>query len=134
MLDIDKFKTYNDLYGHQKGDIVLRAVAKTIEQGLRRPGDFAARWGGEEFVALLANTDRSGALEVAERIRADVEKLHISCEKSSDAEAPVTISLGVESLIPDTNSSLDLFISAADTALYEAKAAGRNRVCVVGHG
>ena len=132
MLDIDKFKTYNDLYGHQKGDIVLRAVAKTIEQGLRRPGDFAARWGGEEFVALLANTDRAGALEVAERIRADVEKLHISCEKSSDAEAPVTISLGVESLIPDTNSSLDLFISAADTALYEAKAAGRNRICTAG--
>jgi diguanylate cyclase (GGDEF)-like protein len=131
MLDIDKFKTYNDQYGHQKGDIVLRAVAKSIEQDLRRPGDFAARWGGEEFVALLANTDQPGAVEVAERIRVSVEQLHIACE-SSDAAAPVTISIGVETLIPDTNSSLDLFISAADTALYEAKAAGRNRICTAG--
>jgi len=128
MFDVDKFKTYNDAYGHQQGDAVLRAVAKTIEQGLKRPGDFAARWGGEEFVALLANTDMLGALEVAERIRAAVEKINLTCEECSDT-GPVTISIGVESLIPDPNTSLDLFISAADDALYEAKAAGRNKVC-----
>jgi len=129
MLDIDKFKTYNDTYGHQQGDAILRAVAKSIEQNLRRPGDFAARWGGEEFVALLANTDRPGAVEVAERIRENIETLHVTGEKPSNLAAPVTISIGVESLIPEPNNSLDLFISAADDALYEAKAAGRNRVC-----
>jgi len=127
MFDVDKFKTYNDIYGHQQGDAVLRAVAKIIEQGLKRPGDFAARWGGEEFVALLANTGRLGALEVAERIRAAVEKINLTCDECSDT-VPVTISIGVESLIPEQSNSLDLFISAADNALYEAKAAGRNCV------
>ncbi|MDR0330778.1 MAG: diguanylate cyclase, partial [Chitinispirillales bacterium] len=67
MLDIDKFKTYNDTYGHLQGDIILRAVAKEIERSLKRPADFAARWGGEEFAALLGNTDAPGALKVAER-------------------------------------------------------------------
>jgi len=128
MLDVDKFKAYNDTYGHQQGDNVLRAVAKTLETTLKRPADFAARWGGEEFAALLAGTDMTGALDVAERIRANVEKLHLIYNECSDT-APVTISIGVESMMPDPNSSLDLFISAADNALYAAKKAGRNRVC-----
>jgi diguanylate cyclase (GGDEF)-like protein len=131
MLDLDKFKTYNDAYGHQQGDAVLRAVAKAVESGLRRPGDFAARWGGEEFIALLANTDMTGALKVAERIRANVEQLHLNNEKCAGVHQ-ITVSIGVESLIPDQNSSLDLLISAADNALYEAKAAGRNCVCATG--
>jgi len=127
MLDVDKFKAYNDTYGHQQGDAVLRAVAKSLEQDMMRPGDFAARWGGEEFAAMLAGTDQDGAMQVAERIRANVEKLHISCAGNS-TPAPVTISIGVESVMPDRDSSLDLFISAADSALYAAKKAGRNRV------
>ncbi|MCL2219745.1 MAG: diguanylate cyclase [Chitinispirillia bacterium] len=131
MLDVDKFKTYNDVYGHQQGDNVLRAVARSLVQDMKRPGDFAARWGGEEFAALLANTDMMGALEVAERIRANVEKLHLTNCECSDA-APVTISIGVESVTPDPNMSLDLFISAADNALYTAKKTGRNRVCKAG--
>ncbi|MDR2577782.1 MAG: diguanylate cyclase [Chitinispirillales bacterium] len=128
MLDVDRFKAYNDAYGHQQGDMVLKAVAQSIESDLKRPGDFAARWGGEEFVALLANTDLNGALEVAERIRANIEKLNITNEKCSNTP-PITISIGVECQTPDHNASLSKFISAADHALYQAKAAGRNRVC-----
>jgi diguanylate cyclase (GGDEF)-like protein len=128
MLDIDKFKSYNDIYGHQQGDVILRAVAQSIQRDLKRPGDFAARWGGEEFAALLATTDMMGALDVAERIRANVEKLNIVNDSCSDMP-PITISIGAESMSPDKDSSLDKFISAADDALYRAKAAGRNRVC-----
>lgn len=131
MLDVDKFKAYNDTYGHQQGDNVLRAVAKSLEQDMMRPGDFAARWGGEEFAAVLACTDLNGAMQVAERIRANIEALRITVPGTSDV-APVTISIGVESMMPDQNSSLDLFISAADNALYAAKKAGRNRVCGAG--
>jgi diguanylate cyclase (GGDEF)-like protein len=118
MMDIDRFKTYNDTYGHQKGDVLLQAVAKAITQTINRPGDFAARWGGEEFVVLLPNTDMNGAVKIAQSIRANVEK-----------GAKITISIGVNTLIPTKASSLDGFISAADDALYKAKEMGRNRVC-----
>jgi diguanylate cyclase (GGDEF)-like protein len=118
MMDIDRFKAYNDTYGHQKGDVLLQAVAKAITQTINRAGDFAARWGGEEFVVLLPNTDIDGALNIAESIRANVEK-----------GAKITISIGVNTLIPTQNSSLDGFISAADDALYKAKEMGRNKVC-----
>ncbi|MDR3012702.1 MAG: diguanylate cyclase [Chitinispirillales bacterium] len=131
MLDIDRFKNYNDTYGHQQGDKVLYAVAKCIEKSLTRPRDFAARWGGEEFSALLPNTDLGGAEEVAERIRVNVEQLKIPCEKCPDGMASsVTISVGAASVIPDNDSSLDRFISLADNALYEAKRTGRNKVCL----
>jgi len=132
MLDVDKFKTYNDIYGHQQGDVILCAVAKSLQRDLKRPGDFAARWGGEEFAALLANTDTPGALEVAERVRANIEGLHLTGARTPQTAAPpapITISIGVATQTPEHNSSLDLFISAADTALYAAKKAGRNRVC-----
>ena len=131
MLDVDKFKTYNDVYGHQQGDEVLRTVAKSLARDLKRPGDFAARWGGEEFAALLANTDLNGALGIAEQVRANIEKLHITCAGKSDI-TPVTISIGAESVVPNLKTSLDAFISAADDALYAAKRAGRNRVCWAG--
>jgi len=117
ILDVDKFKNYNDTYGHQKGDIVLKAVAKRLEQTVKRPGDLAARWGGEEFVALLPNTDSNGAFELAEAIRLAIEK-----------DNAVTVSVGVNTQIPGQNSTIDSFISAADSALYKAKQAGRNRV------
>jgi len=119
MLDVDKFKDYNDTYGHQRGDAVLKAVAKCVEHAVKRPGDFAARWGGEEFSVLLSNTDSAGALKIAKSIRARVEE-----------ETSVTVSVGVNTQTPEQNSSLDGFISAADNALYDAKRQGRNRVCV----
>ena len=126
MLDLDKFKTLNDTYGHQQGDIVLQAVSQVYPKSFRRPGDFAARWGGEEFIVLLPNTPLAGALEVAENIRKDIGKLEIPGREGSIIK--LTISIGVNSIIPEQGSSLDAFISGADDALYAAKQAGRNRV------
>jgi diguanylate cyclase (GGDEF)-like protein len=126
MIDVDKFKNYNDTYGHQQGDVVLKTVAKIFAQSIKRSGDFAARWGGEEFAVLLPNTVMDGALDIAERIREDVESMLIPCADGSANR--VTISIGVNSLIPVQSSSVDTFISNADKALYEAKAQGRNRV------
>jgi diguanylate cyclase (GGDEF)-like protein len=125
MLDIDDFKNVNDTYGHQQGDIVLQMVAQTFPQAFRRPIDFAARWGGEEFIALLPNTHMEGAMEIAEKIRADIEKKETPC---SEGIIKITISIGVNSLVPSQNSSLNVFISKADKALYAAKEAGKNKV------
>ncbi len=118
MLDVDKFKIHNDTYGHQEGDAILKVIARSIEQTIKRPGDFAARWGGEEFAVLLPNTDSKGALVIAESIRLNVEK-----------STAVTVSIGAHTQIPEQSSSLDNFISAADNALYKAKKMGRNMVC-----
>jgi len=125
--DIDMFKSYNDEYGHQQGDTALQAVAKTMEQSLNRPGDFAARWGGEEFVVLLPNTDLSGAVNIADRIRINIYNVIIPCEDGT--ETRVSVSIGVNSQAPRQNSSRNSFISEADKALYNAKYTGRNQVC-----
>jgi diguanylate cyclase (GGDEF)-like protein len=121
MLDIDNFKKYNDFYGHQQGDDVLCIIAKIIEQTPKRPGDFVARWGGEEFAVLLSNTEEKGALKVAEAIRANVEQTYI------------TVSIGVNTQFPEQDSSLESFIAVADKELYKAKDAGRNKVCSSTH-
>ena len=126
MVDIDKFKNINDTYGHQQGDKILQIVARTFHQSFKRPSDFAARWGGEEFVILLPNTHIDGAADVAERIRMDIENTDI--KNSDGSKIQVTVSIGVNSIIPDKESSRDEFISKADKALYAAKDAGRNRV------
>ena len=127
MIDVDWFKKYNDTYGHQQGDLVLQTVALLLTQSLNRPGDVAARWGGEEFVVLLPNTDLAGALKIAERIRVNVGKTVIPC--ADGAETKITVSIGVNTQAPANDSPLESFISQADRALYEAKEAGRNRVC-----
>jgi len=127
IIDIDKFKIFNDTYGHQHGDIVLQAAANIFPQSFRRPGDFAARWGGEEFVVLLPNTPLEGAMHVAEKIRADIEEAVIPCAGGSNTG--ITISIGVNTQKPTQGSSIDAFLSLADKALYAAKEAGRNRVC-----
>jgi diguanylate cyclase (GGDEF)-like protein len=126
MIDVDKFKDYNDTYGHQQGDVVLKTVADVFKQSVKRSGDFAARWGGEEFGVVLPNTVLNGALEIAEKIRTDVEDVLIPCADGSTNK--VTISIGVNSMMPTQGSSIDAFISNADKALYEAKDRGRNRV------
>jgi diguanylate cyclase (GGDEF)-like protein len=126
MLDIDDFKNVNDTYGHQQGDIILQMVAKTFPKAFRRPADFAARWGGEEFIVLLPNTRLEGAMEIAEKIRADIEKTEIICYEG--VKIKITVSIGVNSLMPAQNSSLNAFISNADKALYAAKEAGKNKV------
>jgi diguanylate cyclase (GGDEF)-like protein len=129
MLDLDKFKLLNDTYGHQQGDVVLKAVSRIFAKSFKRPGDFAARWGGEEFVVLLPNTHLEGALDVAENIRKDIENLEILGFIGEERIIiKITISIGINTETPVQNSSLNKFISGADNALYAAKQAGRNRV------
>ncbi|MCL1906092.1 MAG: diguanylate cyclase [Clostridiales bacterium] len=127
VMDIDKFKAYNDTYGHQQGDAVLRSVAKTIESSLNRPGDFAARWGGEEFVVLLPKTDINGAENIANRIRLNISDVVISC--ADGTKTRVTVSIGINTRAPGQDSLHNSFIEEADKALYKAKQTGRNRVC-----
>ena len=126
ILDIDKFKAYNDTFGHQQGDVALQIVAKILNNSIRRSTDFAARWGGEEFAALLPGTDSVGAIGLAESIRMEIENATIPCNDPRGSKT--TVSIGINTSIPQVNSSIAEFISKADAALYESKKAGRNRV------
>jgi len=128
MIDIDKFKNYNDEFGHQQGDAALVAVAGMFRTVLKRPGDFAARWGGEEFIALLPNTNAEGALEVAEQMRSFVENMEIPCQDGRITK--ITLSVGVNTQTPEHQDVVSEFIRYADEALYEAKRKGRNQVCL----
>ncbi|MDR0447363.1 MAG: diguanylate cyclase [Treponema sp.] len=125
IIDVDKFKNYNDTFGHQQGDVALKTTAKTIKQTIKRAMDFAARWGGEEFIVLLPSTDSAGAVCVAEKIRMEIENMIIPCTDLKGTR--LTVSIGVNTLIPVTDSPIDRFLSVADTALYKAKETGRNR-------
>jgi diguanylate cyclase (GGDEF)-like protein len=127
MLDVDYFKNYNDNYGHQKGDQVLIQVASALSSVINRSGDLLARYGGEEFAAILSNTHAEGAYRMAEEMRSIVEAQAIEHGYSKVAKC-ITISLGVATLIPTLDSSPSRLIDAADRALYQAKASGRNRV------
>lgn len=126
MMDIDKFKDYNDRYGHPQGDLLLKTVAAVFTRELNRPADFVARWGGEEFAALLPDTDLPGALEVAERIRRSVEATVIPYGDGLPTCA--TISIGIQTLLPTVDSLAEELINGSDQALYAAKHSGRNVV------
>jgi len=128
MMDIDKFKNYNDTHGHQQGDAALKAFAKISSGSLMRAVDFAARWGGEEFIMLLSGTDTDGAAAVAERVRMNVEAAVIPTEEG--AETKITVSIGVNTIVPDADTSVKEFIEKADQALYKAKESGRNRFVI----
>ncbi|HHY09095.1 MAG TPA: diguanylate cyclase [Firmicutes bacterium] len=127
MLDLDLFKPYNDTYGHLQGDDVLKMVAKTLQKTLQRPGDLIARWGGEEFVVLLPDTDQVGAVVVAEKLRKAIEDLKIP-HKASPLGEIVTISAGVATSVPGDKQSYNLLLQKADEAVYKAKELGRNKV------
>lgn len=127
LADIDYFKLYNDSYGHPKGDECIQEVAKTIAETARRPADLVARYGGEEFAIILPNTELSGAVQVAEKIRSQVKAKAI-LHQNYTASKYVTISCGVAVVIPDPESSEKVLISLADKALYRAKSEGRDRV------
>ncbi len=127
LCDVDFFKTYNDTYGHQAGDECLQQVATAIKSAIKRPADFVARYGGEEFVVILPLTGAKGAVHVAEQIRAAVKAAEIA-HANSQVGKYVTLSLGVASTVPDHTSSPATLIAAADQALYQAKAQGRDRV------
>ncbi|MDR2447913.1 MAG: diguanylate cyclase [Treponema sp.] len=128
MMDLDMFKCYNDTYGHPQGDQMLKVVAGVIARAAKRPADLAVRMGGEEFGLLLPNTKRSGALEIAKRIRREVEKTSVPLVGGEEATS-ITISIGVACMIPTLQTKAEALISAADQRLYEAKKQGRNRVC-----
>lgn len=127
MIDVDKFKAYNDHYGHLAGDECLKKVAKVMQQTLRRAGELAARYGGEEFVILLPGHDVNSALAEAQRIRSAVEALSLP-HKASDTAQVVTVSLGVASRMPQRAEDPYGLVQQADEALYLAKHQGRNRV------
>ncbi|MBA4422146.1 MAG: hypothetical protein C0390_03460 [Syntrophus sp. (in: bacteria)] len=129
MCDVDCFKLYNDHYGHLLGDVCLSSVSHAIDHCAKRPADLAARYGGEEFVVLLPNTNAEGAVFIAESIRLKVQDLMID-HAVSPVHKYVTLSLGVSSVIPEYNSNPQILLEASDSALYEAKRAGRNQVSV----
>jgi diguanylate cyclase (GGDEF)-like protein len=127
MIDIDYFHTYNETYGHPGGDACLRRVASEIAFCLRRPSDYLGRYGGEEFIAVLANTDAAGARIVAERLRAAVEQLALPHD-GSECSPVVTISVGFATVQPTQDLSVEALVHQADHSLLAAKAQGRNRV------
>ncbi|WP_321937699.1 GGDEF domain-containing protein [Paraburkholderia sp. J8-2] len=128
-IDIDRFKAYNDHYGHQAGDVALKTVARQISKCIDRPGDHVARYGGEEFVVVLPDTDTAGAILIAERIRTAIFDLHVS--HSQTPTGFLTVSVGISpKAIATVTCAADL-LKTADAALYEAKGLGRDRVCVV---
>lgn len=129
LCDIDYFKFYNDAYGHPIGDYCLQQVALAIECVIESTPGLVARYGGEEFGIILPYADKEQALKIAEKIAIGVNQLHIAHQKSLVSEY-VTISLGVHSLVPDSESSPELLIALADKALYEAKEQGRNQACL----
>ena len=125
MIDIDFFKNYNDEYGHSEGDKCLKLVAEVISTCATRINDFAARYGGDEFAVVLANTDEDGARIVAEKILQRVRNLNIPHAKSDAAEY-VTISIGVITGQPKCTQSAEDFIKRADEMLYKSKHSGRD--------
>lgn len=128
MIDIDNFKSYNDLYGHQAGDNCLRQVATALGSRLKRPNDLLARYGGEEFAIILPETGSRGAISLAENLRQAVEALKIPHAYACQNDLKVTISLGAATLLPQRDDDPGKLIVAADQALYQSKRAGRNRV------
>lgn len=130
MVDVDHFKAFNDLYGHQAGDACLTAIAGALDECVRRPPDMVARYGGEEFIVLLPQESLKGAIAVAERMLAGVRALSIPHARSS-CSPHVTISLGIAAMVPTRQDAPASLLAAADAGLYGAKAAGRNRHCSV---
>ena len=126
MFDIDRFKVYNDTFGHPEGDKVITAVAKTASRYLQRSTDFFARYGGEEFVAIMLGDNSNVAFEHFKKIRQEIENLHIP--HAGSVSEWVTVSIGGVTVVPEPGSSYDFYLKIADTMLYDAKNAGRNRV------
>jgi diguanylate cyclase (GGDEF)-like protein len=126
MIDVDLFKSYNDQFGHQRGDEALMTIAGCIHDGARRDGDVVARYGGEEFIVLLTDTGPEQAVEIGEKIRALV--LEQRASQHGEADATPTISVGVAAI--EANDGMDRreLVKAADLALYLAKNNGRNRI------
>jgi two-component system chemotaxis family response regulator WspR len=129
MIDVDNFKRYNDTYGHLAGDDVLKQVAAAIQATFRRPTDIAARFGGEEFIVLLSDTDAKSAHSLGDGLCKRVAGLCISHSESPPLKR-VTVSIGGASTIPQHGDSGITLIATADKALYEAKRLGKNQIAM----
>ncbi len=128
LCDIDDFKRYNDTYGHLQGDDCLQQVAATLQKTLKRSTDLVARYGGEEFVLILPDTDLAGAIQMAEAIQAAIAAAAIP-HRHSRVSPYLTLSLGLAHTVPSPTGSPETLLAEADRALYQAKAAGRDRFC-----
>ena len=129
MIDVDHFKRFNDINGHTEGDQCLKRVAQVLQKAAKRPADVVGRYGGEEFILILPETDSAGAAKIAESIRADMQAQNIPYE---DGESDVvTVSIGSFSSCGKAVGNEDALVTRADSALYEAKESGRNRVVVL---
>lgn len=131
LIDVDQFKEYNDHYGHQEGDRVLVEVAHTLLNTPKRKSDFIGRYGGDEFAAILPNTDCTGAMKVAQKMVNKIEALKIEHQYSFAAEY-VTLTIGVATVVPEIGMKRDTAIRMADDALYKAKEKGRNQAAHYG--
>jgi diguanylate cyclase (GGDEF)-like protein len=127
LIDIDLFKSYNDSYGHVRGDSCLRLLAETAMNVVVRPGDLVARFGGEEFAVILPDTSTQGAREVADLICLAVHRRNLT--HSGNPTGILTVSVGCGTMVPSPGQHLVNLIEMADEALYQAKRSGRNRVC-----
>lgn len=128
MVDIDYFKKYNDHYGHIKGDDVLKDVANMLDKAVKRPGDFVGRYGGEEFVVLLPDTNLEGAKHISIRIMQELHAMKIE-HKKSEISKFISVSIGISVLNPDDKKTTpQQLVNKADIALYIAKNKGRNRI------
>jgi diguanylate cyclase (GGDEF)-like protein len=132
MIDIDCFKRFNDSYGHQHGDTCLREVAGILRAAAARPGDLAARYGGEEMVLLMPHTGLEGAIRMAERIHDMLAERALPFPDSPVA-SHVTVSIGVSAMLPVRDANRAILVQQADEGLYEAKENGRNQTATVPH-
>ena len=130
MIDLDYFKAYNDTYGHIQGDQILKTVAYTLSHLVRRPADFVARFGGEEFACVLPETSVEGAIKIAQDIQQEIDRLAIP-HRSSRIAQTLTLSIGISCVTPSPQQFIHSLIDQADQALYEAKRQGRH--CIVLH-
>jgi|GEM_PF-627104 len=129
MLDIDNFKKINDNYGHKIGDEVIKLLGATLQK-LARKSDIICRFGGEEFLILLPDTDTNGAHSIAEKIRIEVQSIVLNVEETSSEENPLnfTVSIGISSINIQQDQNIEAAINRADNALYQAKDEGKNKV------
>lgn len=127
LIDIDHFKQYNDNYGHVKGDECIKTIARSIENTVNNDGNFVARYGGDEFLAVLCGFDQNQSLQIANNIRREIRKLKIE-HLYSKVEKFITVSIGITSVFADETSSIDELLSIADMALYRAKRNGKDQV------
>lgn len=127
-MDIDDFKSFNDRFGHLAGDEALKITARTLRNSIRAI-DVAARYGGEEFTVILPQTTKQDAMIIAERFCREIENISFRAETSQPTPTKLTVSVGLASC-PEDATQLEDLIKLADTALYAAKAQGKNRVVV----